>query len=225
MNLLDYLDYFDYLNSRSVLSIYSNVGTLARNRRIGQQSADAAPPGSWKVPERGVDAMSEVTGAANDVSAPHVLAARLRMSMVRLSRQLRRMDPSELTIAQFSALATVVRSGPLSIGQLAEIEGLPSPAVTRLADKLEAAGLVARTMNPADRRGVQLAATAEGTELLERRARIGNAWLAGHVSALGKADRLALERVVTLLESFATERSGEAPAAAGDRHESEETRT
>ena len=167
--------------------------------------------------------MSEVTTARGDMSAPHVLAARLRLSMVRLSRQLRRMDPSELTIAQFSALATVVRQGPLGIGQLAEIEGLPSPAATRLADRLEAAGLVVRRMNPADRRGVQLVATPEGTELLERRARVGNAWLARHLSALSEADRLALERAVTVLESFATERPVDAPAAA-DHVESRENR-
>ena len=167
--------------------------------------------------------MSEVTSPASDVSAAYVLASRLRLSMVRLSRQLRRMDPSELTIAQFSALATVVRSGPLGIGQLAEIEGLPSPAATRLGDRLEAAGLVVRRMNPADRRGVQLVATPEGTELLERRAQVGNAWLAGHVSALSKADRLALERAVTMLESFATERPVAARTAAG-HHEARATR-
>ena len=167
--------------------------------------------------------MSEVTSARGDVSAPHVLAGRLRLSMVRLSRQLRRMDPSELTIAQFSALATMVRNGPLGVGQLAEIEGLPSPAATRLADKLEIAGLVARRMNPAERRGVQLEATPKGAELLERRAQIGNAWLAGHLNALGKADKLAVERAVTVLESFATERSGETPTVAGEYHDSEET--
>jgi DNA-binding MarR family transcriptional regulator len=154
-----------------------------------------------------------------------MLAARLRLSMVRLSRQLRRVDPSELTIAQFSALATVVRNGPLGVGRLAEIEGLPSPAATRLADKLELAGLITRRMNPADRRGVQLVAMPAGTELLERRARLGNAWLAGHVSALCKTDRAALERAVTLLESFATERPGETPEVTGGHHEPEEKRT
>ena len=169
--------------------------------------------------------MSEVTSATSDATAPHLLAARLRLSMVRLSRQLRRMDPSELTIAQFSALATVVRSGPLGVGHLAEIEGLPSPAATRLADKLEVAGLIARRMNPADRRGVQLMATPKGTKLLERRARIGNAWLAGHLSALNKADRLALERAVTLLESFATECKDGTPATTAEHHQSKETRT
>jgi DNA-binding MarR family transcriptional regulator len=169
--------------------------------------------------------MSEATSMSRDLTAPNLLAGRLRLLMVRLSRQLRRREPSELTIAQLSALATVVRSGPLGVGQLAEIEGLPSPAATRLADKLEEAGLVARRMNPADRRGVQLMATAIGTQLLTRRAEVGNAWLAERLSALSKADRLALERAVAVLESFVTERLGEPPAVTGDRHEAKETRT
>ena len=119
----------------------------------------------------------------------------------------------------------MVRNGPLGVGHLAEIEGLPSPAATRLADKLEEAGLIARQANPADRRGVQLMATAAGTELLTRRAQVGNAWLAGHLSALNKGDRLALERAVTVLESFATECKDEVPATAPDHHHSKETRT
>jgi DNA-binding MarR family transcriptional regulator len=171
--------------------------------------------------------MSETTGeasATSDASAPNLLAGRLRLSMVRLSRQLRRMDPNDLTVTQLSALATVVRCGPLGVGQLAEIEGLPSPAATRLADKLEEAGLVTRQANPADRRGVQIVATAEGTELLERRARVGNAWLAGHLSSLSKADRLAIERAVTVLESFATERPGDVPVPSENRDDSKETR-
>jgi len=168
----------------------------------------------------------EATSPRGGATTPNLLAARLRLSMVRLSPQLRRMDPSGLTSTQFSALATVVRNGPLGIGDLAEIEGLLSPAATRLADKLEAAGrLVSRRIGPADRRRVQLVATPEGTELLERRARIGNAWLAAHVNALNKADRLALERAVTLLKSFATECKGEVPTVAWERRESKETTT
>jgi DNA-binding MarR family transcriptional regulator len=112
-------------------------------------------------------------------ASTYLLSGRLRVSMIRLSRQIRRRDPSDLTIAKLSALATVVQSGPLSVGQLAEIEGLPSPAATRLADKLEETGLIARRANPEDRRGIILVATAAGAELLDRRDRIGTAWLAG----------------------------------------------
>ena len=161
--------------------------------------------------------MSQATSTPVEASAPNVLAGRLRLSMVRLARQLRRSDPSDLTIAQLSALATVVNAGPLGIGHLAEIEGSPSPAATRFAEKLEEAGLVSRQANPADRRGVQLVATAKGTQLLARRAAVGNAWLAAHLSALSEDDRLAIERAVRVLESFATERPGDASAPARHR--------
>jgi len=159
---------------------------------------------------------SEAMGVTPGAVTPNALADRLRLSMIRLSRQLRRQDPSELTIAQLSALATVARSGPLGVGQLAELEGLPSPAATRLADKLEEASLVARQANPSDRRGVHLVATAKGAELLARRKSLGNAWLAERLGALGLADRRALERAVVVLESLATERPGDAPAVDED---------
>jgi len=153
-------------------------------------------------------------------TGPHVLAGRLRLCMVRLSRQLRRMDPSELTIAQMSALATVVVSGPLGVGRLAEIEALPSPAATRLADKLEQSGLVTRQPNPTDRRGVQLRATEAGVQLFERRVQIGTAWLSEQLGTLEEADRRAVERAVSVLESFATERLGE---DVNERNELKET--
>ena len=141
------------------------------------------------------------------------LAERLRLSMIRLGRQLRRHDPSELSIAQVSGLASVVHAGPLGVGQLAELEGLPSPAATRLADKLEAAGLVVRQATPGDRRGVQVVATAAGEDLLARRARAGNARLAERLAALNESDRRALERAVAVLESLAAERPATGPVA------------
>jgi DNA-binding MarR family transcriptional regulator len=150
-------------------------------------------------------------------SATNVLAGRLRLSMIRLSRQLRRHDPSELTITQLSSLATIVRAGPLGIGQLAEIEGLPSPAVTRLADKLEEAGLITRRINPADRRGVLVAASDAGAQLVARREQSGNAWLVERLARLSKVDRLALERAVAVLEVLATERPDDEPVTTEGR--------
>ena len=149
-----------------------------------------------------VGATKAETSTGPGASPPQALAGRLRLSMIRLSRQLRRYDPSELTIAQLSSLASVVRAGPIGVGHLAEIEGLPSPAVTRLADKLEDAGLVPRRANPADRRGVHLVATVQGEQVFARRREAGNAWLAGHLSALSEDDRVALERAVGVLESL-----------------------
>jgi len=164
------------------------------------------------------------TASDGAAGASHVLAGRLRLSMVRLTRQLRRLDPSDLTITQISALATVVSSGALNVGRLAEIERLPSPAATRLADILEDAGLISRQANPADRRSVQLVATPAGSALIARRTRVGDAWLAERLGALSETDRRAIERAVAVLESFATEHQGEPPAEAGDDPSAEKAR-
>jgi DNA-binding MarR family transcriptional regulator len=142
--------------------------------------------------------------------------------MIRLARQLRRHDPSELTITQLSALATVVLAGPLGIGQLADAESLPSPAATRLADKLEEAGFVARRANPADRRGVHVVATARGADLFARREQAGNAWLAERLGVLSERDRLALERAVSLLETLAAERPDCMPPLSEEHAETKE---
>jgi len=144
------------------------------------------------------------------------LAEGLRVSMIHLSRQLRRHDPGELSIAQVSGLASVVKYGTLGVGRLAELENLPSSAATRLVDKLEAAGLVVRQANPGDRRGVQVVATAAGTGLLARYARAGNEWLAERLAALSDTDQRVLERAVTVLRSLAADRAGSASAAPDD---------
>jgi len=130
------------------------------------------------------------------------LASRLGRALVLLRRQAWRHNPSDLTLSQVSALATVVRSGPMSVGQLADAEALPSPAVTRLADKLEAVGLIGRRPNPQDRRGVLLEPTAKGRQLMAEREEARNSWLAERLGALPSADKLVLERAVRILESM-----------------------
>jgi DNA-binding MarR family transcriptional regulator len=147
-----------------------------------------------------------------------VLAEGLRVSMIHLSRQLRRHDPSELSITQISGLASVVTHGPLGVGRLAELENLPSSAATRLVDKLEVAGLVERRANPGDRRGVQVVATGAGAALLADYARAGNEWLAERLAALSEPDRTVLERAVAVLRALAADgRPAAVPAPAEAR--------
>jgi DNA-binding MarR family transcriptional regulator len=125
--------------------------------------------------------------------------------MIHLSRRLHRNDPSELSISQVSGLASVIRAGPLGVGRLAELESLPSSAATRLADKLEAAGLVIRQATPGDRRGVQVVATQAGRDLMARRAQAGNAWLAERLAALSESDQACLERAVEIIRALSTD--------------------
>jgi DNA-binding MarR family transcriptional regulator len=155
------------------------------------------------------DELPRQTAAALGPFPADLLAGQVRRAIVLLWRQARRRAPSELTIAQLSALATVVRSGPIGVGQLAEAEALPSPAMTRLADRLEEAGLITRRPNPADRRGVLLVATTAGKKMMARREQASNTWLAERLEALPPSDRLALERAVPALWALAGEKDWE----------------
>ncbi len=136
------------------------------------------------------------------MTAPPALAGRLRMAMVRLGRQLRRQDPPGPSITLYSALATIAAQGELSIGDLAEAERLPSSAATRLADKLEEAGLVERRRNPADRRGVNLTVTAGGQALLDDHREQGNIWLARRLAGLSRSQRATLAEALGVLEAL-----------------------
>ncbi|MHB1592594.1 MAG: MarR family winged helix-turn-helix transcriptional regulator [Streptosporangiaceae bacterium] len=131
----------------------------------------------------------------------NALADRLRVTLIRLGRQLRRQDPPGLHIALYSALATVACRGELALGELAEAEHVPSSAATRIADKLELAGYAIRKPNPRDRRGVNLAITPAGRQIVDERRRQGNAWLAGRLMRLDDYQRRALAGALDVLDT------------------------
>jgi DNA-binding MarR family transcriptional regulator len=70
----------------------------------------------------------------------------------------------ELTYPVLSGLA---RTGPRSAAELAPEIGIDRSGVTRRASTLEAAGLVRREPDPADRRATLLALTEEGERIVE----------------------------------------------------------
>lgn len=69
---------------------------------------------------------------------------------------------------QLRALTAVGRSGELNLSQLAEALGALPSSASRLCDRLEAAGLLARDADRASRRAVCLRLTPDGNALLEQ---------------------------------------------------------
>jgi DNA-binding MarR family transcriptional regulator len=67
-----------------------------------------------------------------------------------------------------SLLSVLVFGGPLPISRLAEAERVSPPAITKLVDALESAGLVRRNRSTTDRRVVLVEATPAGRRILER---------------------------------------------------------
>src|SRR6188472_3583051 len=96
----------------------------------------------------------------------HELASRLRVDLARVARRLRQAADSGLSPTQTSALASIERCGPMTPSELATVERVQRPTVTRLLRRLEEPGLVSRTPDPADGRSTLLTVTAAGSELL-----------------------------------------------------------
>src|SRR5437868_15366386 len=95
------------------------------------------------------------------------LADRLHSAAIHLLRRLPRQDDaSGLPAPQLSALSVIVFGGPVTLGALAAAEQVRPPTITRLVATLEAAGLVERVTDAADRRVVRVTATARGARLL-----------------------------------------------------------
>lgn len=103
---------------------------------------------------------------------------------------------------EFDVLATLRRAGPpyaLSPGALASSMMLSSGGTTARIDRLEAAGLVARTPDPHDRRGVVVGLTAEGREVVDEALEAGlarQAELLAHLGPRRQAQLSALLRAV-----------------------------
>jgi DNA-binding MarR family transcriptional regulator len=143
-----------------------------------------------------------MTSQARDISLTDS-AAKLRMAIVRTARRLRQEAAGEtggLTPTSTAALATIERHGPLTPSELAEIERVKRPTVTRTLGCLEREGLVQRTPDPADGRSSLVAINSAGRERLRRLRGRKNAYLARRMRDLSAADVETLERAAEILD-------------------------
>jgi DNA-binding MarR family transcriptional regulator len=144
------------------------------------------------------------------ISAPSVqpdTAPRLRLVIARIARQLRQnVDaPNDLSTSLVSALATVDRCGPLTLGALASAERVRPPSMTRIVAQLEQRGLVVRRVDPRDRRVARVEISPEGQRLLHRSRTRKNAFLAQRLKALDSEELAVVEAALPLLERLVGE--------------------
>ncbi len=104
-----------------------------------------------------------------DYGQSHETAFALHAATVRLLRLAATADVGmSLDGPRASLLSVLVFGGPLPITRLAEAERVSPPAITKLVDALETAGLARRNRSTHDRRIVLVEATPAGRRLLER---------------------------------------------------------
>jgi len=128
------------------------------------------------------------------------VAARMRMAIARLARFLRHQDQGELTATFTSALATIAKDGPMTLGEVAARERIAPPSVTKAVERLVTMGLVSRRVDPTDRRVALVSITVEGSRHLEANRARRNEWLSAQLERLDAADVERLSEVLEVLE-------------------------
>jgi DNA-binding MarR family transcriptional regulator len=143
----------------------------------------------------------EASPAGSELAAD--FAPRLRMATMRLARLLRQHADPDHSQTLISALATVARCGPVTLGRLAELEAVQPPSMTRIVAKLEDLGLVVRVTDDSDRRVARVSVTPAAEELLAEVRTRRNELLAQRLVDLGPDDIAALEAALPALERLA----------------------
>ena len=149
---------------------------------------------------------------ANDMPTPEKtvrtdagLASELRLSVMRLRRRLagERHPDNPLSMGQLALLGALYRNGDQTVGELAALERVQPPSMTRTVNCLADGGYVERGPHPSDGRQVVVTLTDEGRAvLLADRAR-RDEWLARRLAALTADERDALRRATPILQRLA----------------------
>lgn len=102
-------------------------------------------------------------------TSPADVAARVRRIAGLLDRQLdATLADREVTRAELDVLTALRRAGrALRAGEVMTLTGAPGASITKRLDRLERAGLVARTVLERDRRGVVVELTDAGCSLVD----------------------------------------------------------
>ena len=135
------------------------------------------------------------------------VANRLRPTLLKLTRELRREIHSlGVTGGQVSLLVTIRQNPGIGVRELAALERMSAPGMSKYVSRLEQAGLVTRTRGE-DRRRIALALTPQAEKVLRSVKERRTAWLASRLKRLGP-DELAridaaIEPLSRLLETEA----------------------
>jgi len=134
------------------------------------------------------------------------LASTLRVSVMRLSRRMRseRHPESELLpVGQISVLGSLYRHGACTVGELAALERVQPPSMTRTVNCLADGGYVERRKSATDGRQVVVALSERGEQMINADRRSREAWLAQRLRDLTPDERHLLRRAAPVLERLA----------------------
>jgi DNA-binding MarR family transcriptional regulator len=157
---------------------------------------NAAPRDERQDAEAGT---SSGSGASDEQTE---IAARLRLVIGRLNRRIRIDGRESVPPLQLSALVTVEELGPLRLSELARREAVSVPTMSRVLAALDEQGLVVRTPDPHDARGVLVTLSAAGAGRLAQVRSHRTALVARRLGRLDAAQRASLVAALPALEAL-----------------------
>jgi DNA-binding MarR family transcriptional regulator len=155
--------------------------------------------------ERAVEGLGDGLGdGQGDGQATELteLAARLRLAVGRLNRRIRIDGHEAIPPLQLSALVTVEQHGPLRLSELARREAVTAPTMSRVLAALDEQGLVIRTPDPHDARGVRIVLSELGAHRLGEVRSTRTALVARRLARLTPEQRERLTGALPALEAL-----------------------
>jgi DNA-binding MarR family transcriptional regulator len=132
------------------------------------------------------------------------LADMLHRGAIGLLRRIKTVDQETgVSPPRLSALSVLVFGGPKSLAALAQAEGVKPPTMSKLVAEMEAAGLVAKSPDPRDGRGLVIAATPNGRKVMLKGRDRRLALLKQKLAELTVEERRQLEKAAPLLMKLA----------------------
>src|SRR6476619_3247386 len=137
---------------------------------------------------------------------PITVANRLRPVLLKLNRHLRREIHSlGVTGGQASLLFTIQRQPGIGVRELAALERMSAPGMSKYVGRLEAAGLIVREPSDEDRRRIGLRVSPEGERVLRSVKSRRTAWLAARLKELSEAELATVNAAIESLQELIDE--------------------
>lgn len=139
------------------------------------------------------------------MSSTYEVAASLRSTVVRLTRQLRKQNiSSAFSNAELLTMGLLEQHGRMLPSALAELERISAQAISQIINRLVEAGAVERAADEHDKRKVLITLTGTGKDHLYENRRIKEEWLVKAMDNLFSTEELVLiEAFLPLLQRLA----------------------
>jgi DNA-binding MarR family transcriptional regulator len=129
------------------------------------------------------------------------VADRLHSAAIHLLRYARKQDVlSRQGPARLSALSVLVFGGPMTLGQLARVEQVKAPTMSRIVSGLKRSGLARIETDAKDARRIRVSVTPKGERLLQQARQRRIQIVAETLAPLAEEELAILRKAAALIE-------------------------